>query len=285
MRVFGKEVIIRGRIVKSASLANEWIECLEDPVGFLEELKRVKPGLDVFTFRQNLPRTQPEYKYYMEGEDVAVIPISTYDNWLKKQINSGARRAIGKAARLGVEVRTVEFDLALAEGIKEIVNETPIRQGRRYPHYGRNLEDIQREWSVDLEKSIFLGAYWNGELIGFIKLGCTAEYGVPFGMVAKVAHRDKSPQNALVAAAVETCQKKGMKYILYGNWGGGSLGEFKKHIGCERVILPRYYIPLSLRGSFALKLGLHRGLNRIVPERLKEYLAKWRARIYATKYC
>jgi hypothetical protein len=48
-------------------------------------------------------------------------------------------------------------------------------------------------------------------------------------------------------------------------------------MGFEKVSVPRYYVPLTWRGSLALKLGIHRGLRALIPPKLKAKLKAVRA--------
>jgi hypothetical protein len=63
-----------------------------------------------------------------------------------------------------------------------------------------------------------------------------------------------------------------MSHLIYGEFvyydPDSTLTEFKRRNGFEPVLLPRYYIPLTLRGRIALKLGLHRGLAGNIPKPL-----------------
>ena len=58
----------------------------------------------------------------------------------------------------------------LVQGIWEIYNECPVRQGRRFPHYGRNIDEVRRMSATFMETSTFIGAYFLEKLIGFMKL-------------------------------------------------------------------------------------------------------------------
>ena len=73
---------------------------------------------------------------WFEWDNAAVIPITTYSEWLEKRIESSVRRAVKKAVKSGVTVRIAEFNDDLVRGIVNINNETPIRQG--------NLSGISR---------------------------------------------------------------------------------------------------------------------------------------------
>jgi hypothetical protein len=99
-----------------------------------------------------------------------------------------------------------------------------------------------------------------------------------------VRHRDKSPNNALLAKAVEVCAERRVRQLVYALWPRGPLREFKRHNAFEPVRLPRYYVPLTVRGAAALKLGLHRSLGDRLPEKAVERFRNIRSRLYAVRY-
>jgi hypothetical protein len=126
-----------------------------------------------------------------------------------------------------------------------------------------------------------IGAYYKGELIGFIMMGNAGRYGVTNQIISAIKHRDKNTNNALIAKAVELCEMKGLPYLIYLFWGEDSLTEFKRRCGFEKVRLPRYFVPLTQKGKLALKLGLHRGWKQLVPKQLKTSLKELRGRWYS----
>jgi hypothetical protein len=93
--------------------------------------------------------------------------------------------------------------------------------------------------------------------------------------------------NALIAKAVEICEQRGFAYLTYCNYvyndPDSSLTEFKRRNGFEQVLVPRYYIPLTLKGKIALKLGLHHGLVKFIPKSVFKQLLRLRTRWYARK--
>ena len=103
-------------------------------------------------------------------DNLAVLPVSTFENWWTKQIGFKARNKAKQAEKKGVVVREVPFDEALVRGIWEIYNESPVRQGRRFPHYGKSLDAVHRMSATFPESSIFIGAFDGNRLVGFIKL-------------------------------------------------------------------------------------------------------------------
>jgi hypothetical protein len=103
-------------------------------------------------------------------------------------------------------------------------------------------------------------------------------------LISKVEEREKSPNNALIAKAVEICAGKKIPHLVYGNWPEpGSFADFKKQNGFEKIDMPRYYVPLSWKGELALRCGAHRGWKEMVPHRIKEALKRRRAAWYARR--
>jgi hypothetical protein len=82
---------------------------------------------------------------------------------------------------------------------------------------------------------------------------------------------------------VEICERKKMPYLVYANWSRGSLGDFKRHNGFEKIDLPRYYVPLTNRGKIFLRLHLHHGISGIIPDRLKVRLIGLRRKWYSRR--
>lgn len=272
-------VITTGRLIKTARIKDEWYEDVDDPDKIISTLKNSKIKTDIFTFWQRLPNKEPKYDYFMERDYIAAVPIKSYDYWYKEQINTNARRAISKARKAGVEVKDAEFNDEFIKGMTNIFNETPIRQGKRFWHYGKDFETIKQEFSQYLFRENIIGAYFKEELIGFIFLSHAGKYAITGQIISKIDHRDKAPNNALIAKAVEVCEKKGIQYLVYSHWGDGSLAEFKRRNGFEKIGLPRYYIPLTIKGKIALALDLHRGITSIFPEPLVIHLKELRREI------
>ncbi len=283
MQVCGKDTQVEGRLIRIARLAAEGFEFLEDPEAALDALRESGVRIDLFTFTQNLAHTSPKYSYPMEWDNVAALPVSTFDHWWTQQINGKTRNMVRKAEKKGIAVREVPFDSALVQGISAIYNESPIRQGKPFWHYGKDLETVRRENGTFLDRSVFIGAFLEGSLVGFAKLVSDEEQGQAglMQIVSMIEHRDKAPTNALIAQAVRSCAERGIPYLVYAKFSywkkqQDSLAEFKHHNGFQRVDLPRYYIPLTLAGRAALRLGLHHRLAERVPEPVLAQLRKLR---------
>jgi hypothetical protein len=271
---------------------------LDDPAPLLDALRKCGTRIDVFTFLQRLPESSPKYAYPMEWDNLAVLPVSTFDHWWNHQIRSYPRNRARQAEKKGVSLREVPFDDNLVRGIWEIYNECPVRQGRPFTHYGEEIETVHREEATFLESSIFIGAFFAGELIGFVKLVAdeTRTQANLMNVLAMVRHQDKAPTNALIAQAVRSCAERGIRYLVYQQFSYGrrkpdSLSHFKEINGFQRVELPRYYVPLTRIGSVAIRLGLHRRFADRLPEsvagklrRLRSAWHNWRVQSVACTY-
>jgi hypothetical protein len=276
----GKEIRVRGQLVRIGQLEADMYEYLDDPVELLDGLRNSHPRIDIFTFLQRPSDAVPKYSYPMEWDNLAVLPISTFDNWWDNQLGFKGRNKAKQASKKGVVVREAPFDDAFASGIWEIYNETPVRQGRRFPHFGKTLEQVRRMSATFSDSSIFIGAFFEEKLIGFMKLTTDRE-GTQAGImhiVSLIRHRDKAPTNALVAQAVQSCANRRISQLVYANFAYGknersSLSDFKERNGFKRVNVPRYYVPLTAIGWSALRLGLHR---RLVDRLPGSWAAKYR---------
>lgn len=280
IRVSERDLRVEGRLVRTARVDGEKYRFPDDPASIVEALRKQKSRVDVFTFMQRLPETQPKYSYQMEWDNFAALPISTFENWWSKQIGFKARNKAKQAEKHGVTLREIPFSEELVKGIWEIYNETPVRQGKRFPHFGMTLDQVRSYASTFLEDSVFIGAFFEEKIIGFIKLTMdeTRTQAGLMHIVSMISQRDKAPTNALVAHAVRACADRGVSYLVYSNFAYGnkqsdSLSDFKERNGFQRIDIPRYYVPLTPLGWAACRLHYYRRLTDIVPER---YIAKLR---------
>jgi len=280
MEINGARIMIEGKVLRvarpHACEQQEWFEDVENPEVLIEALQKSKDRPDILTFWQRLPDTEPRYPYQMERHSIAALPIKSYSFWWEKQIDRKARNKVRKAQKNGVLVKPATFDDRFVRGMTSIFNETPIRQGRRYLHYGKDFETVKREFSRFLFREEIFGAYLGEELVGFIMLGDAGKYGSLGQIISKIAYRDLAPTNTLLAKAVERCAEKGFPYLVYAYWLDDSLGDFKRSNGFQKFDLPRYFVPLTRKGKLALKLGLHRGWKEAVPKEIKKALKKLR---------
>jgi hypothetical protein len=291
LEIAGKEIRINGRLVRTAFLDVEGYEFMEDPEEAVGILRKSRTRIDLFTFIQKLSETTQRYSYWMELDNMAALRISTYDEWMTHQIDFKTRNKIRKASKNGVSVREVPFDDALLCGIHAIYNESPTRQGKAFWHYGKDLEAVRRMMEAFLDRTIFLGAFYQGSLIGFVQL-VTNEDRSQAGLMqilSMVQHRDKAPTNALIAQAVRSCADRGISYLWYANMSYGKkqpdgLADFKRHNGFQEIELPRYYVPLTFAGRMALRLGLHHGTANWIPEPVAATYRRIRRQWYARRF-
>lgn len=284
----GKPVMVMPGALKVASIHDEaWLEGqpVTDPAPFIAAVRSSSLKADLLTFGQALPPVETNYPWHTEWENLAVAATSDYQAWWNS-LPQASRKNVRRAERRGVEVRTAVFDEAFVRGIKEIYDETPYRQGRRFWHYGKDLETVRRENSSYLERSEFIGAYAGVELIGFIKFVYQAPSARIMQIVSRDAHADKRVTNALLAKAVEICSAKGISYLIYGqyiydNKADSPMTEFKLRNGFHQMLLPRYYVPLTWKGKAALALHLHRGLKSLIPAKALSQFLKMRSAFYA----
>ena len=259
------ELVLEGRLLRICRLAAPWYETVPDVDALIQVLKRVRPRPDLFTFFQRVPRVDPKYSYFREPYSVAALRLGSYNDWFARSIGKKMRRSIKNANAKGVVISEREFDDDLVAGIHEVYNETPIRYGKKFPHYGDSIARARSENVTYVERSQFLAAYHQDEFVGFAKIVFEDEFADVLQLLSKMAHRDKNVNSALVAKIVEVCASRGVAYIAYGDWDSGTLTDFKRHCGFARMDLPRYYIPITIRGSIALKLRLHRPLRTLAP--------------------
>jgi hypothetical protein len=281
-------LVTEGKFVSVGRVRSEWWEGIHDPLGLIASLKRSRVKPDIFSFIQRLPETSPKYDFYMELDNVAAIRIRDYNHWWKSQIKDKTRNMVRKSQRQGVEVRVSDYSDEFVKGIMEIYNETPTRQGRPFPHYGKDFETVKRENGSYLERSEFIGAYCQGELVGFIKLVYDHSFATMMQIISKIRERNKAPTNALVAKAVERCAERGILFLVYSKFTYGKKGvdpltDFKRHNAFERVDLPRYYVPLTFKGRLALKIGLHRGITELLPRWIVGCMLHLRNRWYRNR--
>jgi hypothetical protein len=292
--ICGQKVIVLGKWVKIACVHDEaWTkgQVIVDPEQFISLLKASHLKADIFTFCQKLPETQPKYNYYFEWDNVAAIPLSTFDDWWEKRLPQVTRKNVRRSLKRGVIVKIVDLNDDMLMAITDIFNERPVREGKKFPHFGKDFETVKKEVSTILDRCIFIGAYYGDELIGYIKLVFMGPIASILNIVSKIKHSDKRPTNALISKAVEVSIMHGASYLIYGKYTYGnksssSLAEFKRRNGFEQISFPRYYIPLSIRGKIILRLNLHKGMLGLLPPFVIIFLVNLRSKLYQlrTKY-
>jgi hypothetical protein len=290
VEIDGRRVFSTGLWLKTATIPEEELiegDTVSDPQAFVSQLMKAGLDADLFTFAQRVPQTAPKHSVYIEWEEAAVIPITTFTQWWKERTEYSIRKAVNRARKLGVVTKLVNFTDDFAAAISSIYSETPVRQGKAFWHYQKDAKTVKHELATYLDRSMFIGAYYEGELIGSMKLTFVGATATIMQILSAKKHFDKRPNNALIAKAVEVCEENNKSHLIYGNFvyfdPNSTLTEFKRRNGFEPMPLPRYYIPLTGLGKMALKLGIHRGVVGRLPKPVLSHLLKLRGRWYAGK--
>ena len=296
--VNGYTIIARGTWLRVAFLnAEEWLTTeLDNPEVCLERLRKPSAhGLraDIFTFAQKLPATLPKYSYPMEWESVAAVHVTSFKDWWEKLPQEG-RKNVRRSQKRGVVVKVKQLDEELVREIVEVNDDSPLRQRRPYAHYGKTCDEVRKDQSTFRDRCDFICAYLGTELIGFLKLVYRREIASILQFLPKASRYDVRPANALIAKAVELCEAKALSYLTYGkyhygNQGATSLNEFKTRNGFEELFLPRYYIPLTLKGRIGMTLNLHHGFMGLFPRSVirlgSRMRSEWYNRRFSTGRC
>lgn len=253
---------------------------------FLTKLRAARLPADIFTFTQAIDQPEPLFPdVYHEPDNVAAIPLAAgYKHWWE-ELSQESRRNVRIAEKKGVKIEVVPFDDKLVRGIKGIYDETPIRQGRKFWHYGKDVETVRKDNASFVDRADFIAAYCEEDLIGFIKVVYVGKKASVMQILSKNATFAKRPANAMIAKAVELACAKGMDHLVYckyeyGNKGNTSIAEFKRRNGFVQLNFPRYFVPLSLKGRMAIGCRLHKGLKHWIPTRLTRILLDLRTKAY-----
>ena len=270
----GTQFLAKGTWLKTVTIrSEEMIENeLENPSLYVKELKAGKNRLlkaDIFTFAQKIPATKPKYSYPMECESVAAVHLTSFKEWWES-LPQETRKNVRRSQKRGVTVAIRKFDDDLIQGIREVNDESPLRQGIPNAYFGKSSEETRKLYGEFVGRCDFICAYLRNELIGFLHLVYRGEVASILNLTTKRSHFDARPANALVAEAAKICEQKGVSYLTYGlynygNKGDSPLREFKIRNGFEEILVPRYFVPLTLWGSLCMKAKLHRGLVGIFP--------------------
>jgi hypothetical protein len=257
---------------KIANFNNEYTRDSVPTEVFLGKLK--DRNIDVYRFIERswcCPIQNPNPSWIKTQDNIALLEIVSYTKWFE-DIGKKTRNMVRKAEKSGILVQQVPPSPKLAEGIWKIYNETPIRQGRAFSHYGIAQATVEA-LVMSAQSSVFIGAYLGEELLGFLQL----EFGDNIVVVAQILslqkHWDKALNNALLAKAVEVAAERQAKWMMYGRFGNHpSLDTFKENNGFVKYQLNNYVVPLSRRGKIAVSLGLHKPVKDALPQSIKKPL-------------
>lgn len=292
IEVTGWNLVVEGRFLRVARVhEEEWAEVeVGNPgmcVARLKEDGRNYLKADIFTFTQKLPSTTPKYSYPLEWNSLAVIELKSFTEWWEA-LPQETRKNTRRSRKRGVIVRVERLDDHLIQKIVELNNASPLRQGRPFDHYGKTFQQVKKDQSSFAGRSDYMCAFWGDELIGFIKTVRCGEIATILQIITNDSFGDMRPANALIVKAVEHCLETGMKYLVYGKYVYGNkrtstLIEFKKRHGFHEVLVPRYYVPLTMKGRIGMAFGLHHDLVGILPNSLIQIGLRVREKCYRLK--
>jgi hypothetical protein len=282
-----RAVLVTGRWARQAVIHDEeWLlgKLIPDLNAFLAALRSSELRPDYFTFAQPFFEPVPRHPFRFVWDNIAAVPIISYSEWWDRRVSHDLRKDVKRAEKRGVQVRVLQFDDHLVQGIKALYDETPYRQGRRFWHYGKDLETVKRENSTYLERSTFIGAFCEEQLIGFIKMVRVDDVERMMQILARDDQQDKRPMNALIAKAVEVAAGRSASYLTYGKYTydgrrSSSVALFKRRNGFEEILFPRYFIPFTAKGHCLVRTGLHLGVRRLIPEKVYEGMRHIRAKL------
>jgi GNAT acetyltransferase-like protein len=272
--VDGESLIASGKWLRIAKVRGEEMmeRELENPELYIKALKgdaRRALRADIFTFTQKVPASCPRYSYPLDWESVAAIPLTTFTQWWEG-LPQETRKNVRRAQKRGVEVQLSDYDDELIQGIRDVNDDCPMRQGTPNAYYGKSFEDTKRLYGDFIGRCDFICAYHGDQLIGFLHLVYRGEIASILNLTTAPSHFDKRPANALVAKAVEICAAKRLSYVTYGLYNYGNkhdhpLRTFKIRNGFTELRMPRYFVPLTRWGRVCMTADLHLGLVGLLP--------------------
>ena len=256
-------VVVSGKLSglrRSSTSTGSRRATLPDPEAVLNRADRFAERPDIFHVCAARARHRASLSLPSGAVNLAAIPLTTYEHWLSKQITPAARRNIKAAEKRGVVVKAAEYDDAYVRGIMAIYNESPIRQGRRFWHYGKDFASVRAENGTYADRSTFLAAYVDGEMVGYLKMVWDERTAAIMQVMSQMKCYDKRPNNALLAEAVRQACARGKEYLLYeafvyGKKSESSLTEYKRSNGFVRMDLPRYLRAADAQGSARAQPG------------------------------
>jgi len=293
LEINGKDFIVGGKWIRIARVeAEEWLESeLEDPEGCIQVLKEQRSAdlrADILSFAQKLPEIRPKYEYPVEWESIASVRLTSFQKWWEG-LPQETRKNVRRAQKRGVVVQVRSLDDDLIRDLRILNNDSPVRQGKVFTHYGKTIDQVKKDQAAFLDRCDYICAYHEKELIGVVKLIYRGDVASILTFLPKASHHDKRPANAIMAKTVELCAERRIHHLIFGKFNYGNkrhtpLREFKIRNGFEEILAPRYYVPLTVKGAISVRLKLHRGLLGLLPHGVITFLVNARAKLHAFKH-
>jgi len=152
------EIAVKGKLFRTAKLREEPYAILEDPMTMAQNVKAARVGADAFTFCQDLFQSEPKHGPVFELDSAALLAVSSYEHWWKKQLNDKTRNMVRKAQKAGVEIRLTSLTDDFVRGIREIYDESPVIQGKPNRFYKKTFEEIRQSLLSFPDRCDFIGA-------------------------------------------------------------------------------------------------------------------------------
>ena len=149
VELLGQTFVIEGGALTRVSLEDEWFEDIDDSAGAsVAACSRARQHPTCSPSGSACRTSEPGTTSIPEWEEIAVLPIQSYEHWWKNQIKSRVRNQIRKAEKDGLMVKEVAYDDEFVKGMTAIFNESPVRQGRPFWHYGKSFETVKRSFAL-----------------------------------------------------------------------------------------------------------------------------------------
>ncbi|KKN83058.1 hypothetical protein LCGC14_0303240 [marine sediment metagenome] len=257
----------------------------------IQLLRAIESGANMYSYWSEFSNHQ-----YQLTDQFAGIPVSSYADWWNS-ISRKTRNMVRKAQKLGLTVQRMAFNDELLAATYAIYNESPTRQNRAFPPYGRNTKRI----AMDREKTLpqyyhgeeYLVARHNGKIIAYIHLVYTRDSVMFNEILGLMKHRNTSAINFLINEAVKLASDMKLKYIIYGKLANNNLGKFKLNNGFEKIKMYRYFAPVNIRGKLICSLRIYKWwyyggrlkdkILRISKSFIRKHLSKIKRKIFKPK--
>jgi len=223
----------------------------------LEDVRASGADLFVWSDRTFLGEASPDLQgnFFTKEtvESIALLKLSTYDDWWNQSERHKVRNTVRKAGKAGVQVRQLDLRQlnGIIDGLYEIYHDTPIRQGRRYIGYLVTKPQLRTRFR-NLQNSIVIGAFLDEKIVGFVHVILGDRGASVRSLVSIERYMGVGVNNAILASAIETLCERGFQYFTYARMGyQRNLDMFKLSNGFRRFPLTTHFLALSSRGMLA----------------------------------
>jgi hypothetical protein len=223
----------------------------------------VRMGADVLVFPDRPWMGENIKLPYSDPIRIALLSFPSYDDWWSSPRINKTRNHVRAALKAGVSVEAVEeiSDRGTAMEVVRMYNESPIREKRYFPGYGRwNVDSVQGHFKSD-DSSSTLVAKWHGQVVAVDRWKFKGQVAiVASGITSLKARRHfRGIDHLLLAKQIELLAERGVRYVVYGKLGViPALDSFKVENGFRPVKVNYNHILFSRKAMVLAKFGLHR---------------------------